>query len=316
MDDVLWIVTPVSNPLQWKSRIRLARAAITDWLREPNVRIVVAETAYGSRPHELDDLVDDRVIHVPLRANTMAWSKENTQNIAVSRLPDGAKYVAFLDADIHFRKDGWARRAVDALQLYPVIQPWRECLDMGPDDDSIIAKHNSFASLFHDGKPVVPSHRPMWKADGGPYDYAHSGFGWCWTMDALNRVGGLFECGGMGSGDYHMALGLIGEARYSIVGDTSQSYEDAVIIWQQRALTHVNQKLGYTDEVISHDFHGSKAHRYYIGRWGMFQRHRFDPIRDLKRNVWGVIEFAGNKPALEREWANYLRSRREDGNQA
>ena len=35
--DTLHIVTAVANPIRWKSRILLARAAIVDWLRESNV---------------------------------------------------------------------------------------------------------------------------------------------------------------------------------------------------------------------------------------------------------------------------------------
>jgi hypothetical protein len=46
----------------------------------------------------------------------------------------------------------------------------------------------------------------------------------------------------------------------------------------------------------------------------MFLRHAFDPITDLKRNTWGVLEFAGNKPGLEHEWDQYLRMRWEDDN--
>ena len=46
----------------------------------------------------------------------------------------------------------------------------------------------------------------------------------------------------------------------------------------------------------------------------MFLRHGFDPTIDLKRNTWGVLEFAGNKPALEHEWDQYLRMRWEDDN--
>ena len=61
-------------------------------------------------------------------------------------------------------------------------------------------------------------------------------------------------------------------------------------------------------------FHGSKVNRSYTDRWGMFVRHVFDPFTDLKRNTYGVIEFAGNKPGLEREWMLYLRAREEDAN--
>jgi hypothetical protein len=33
----LHVVTAVANPIRWKSCILLARAAIADWLRQPNV---------------------------------------------------------------------------------------------------------------------------------------------------------------------------------------------------------------------------------------------------------------------------------------
>jgi hypothetical protein len=46
----------------------------------------------------------------------------------------------------------------------------------------------------------------------------------------------------------------------------------------------------------------------------MFLEHGFDPVTDLKRNTNGVLEFAGNKPALERAFDRYLRAREEDVN--
>ena len=44
----------------------------------------------------------------------------------------------------------------------------------------------------------------------------------------------------------------------------------------------------------------------------MLTRHGFDPDVDVKRNVWGVLELAGNKPALRRDLENYFRARCED----
>ena len=46
----------------------------------------------------------------------------------------------------------------------------------------------------------------------------------------------------------------------------------------------------------------------------MFLEHGFDPTTDLKYNTQRVIEFAGNKPALEQSWDRYLRARNEDTN--
>ncbi len=309
----LHIVTAVANPIRWASRTRLAINAILDWINEPQVHVTVVECAYGARPYELADLASDRVTHIPVRATTLAWNKECLLNIGIAQLPQNAKYIGTFDADIHFRKPGWAYETLEALQLYPVIQPWKNALDLGPND-SLIQVHTSFCSLYHDGKPVVPAGPNFWTFDGGPYTYAHSGFAWAWIRDILDRIGGLFELGGMGSGDHHMALGLVGAAEKSMPGSTMPSYRQAVITWQHRALTHANKKLGYVPGIIEHNFHGSKKSRAYVSRWDMFLRHGFDPYRDLKRNTFGVIEWAGNKPELERDWDNYLRSRNEDAN--
>jgi len=313
--DLLHIVTAVANPIRWKSRIALARAAIAGWLEEPNVAVTLVECAYGGRGYDLADLAGARVTHVPVRATTLAWNKENLLNIGVSRLPADAAFIGAFDADIAFRKAGWANEVIAALDLYPVVQPWRTAYDLGPNDDHL-QTHTSFASLWHGGKPVVTAGPKFWKFQGGPYDYSHSGYAWGWQRRALDLIGGLFEDAGMGSGDHVMALALVGAAEKSFPGRVADAYRKAVMTWQGRALTHVNLKLGFVPGTIEQSWHGSKAPRQYVDRWDMFLEHGFDPSTDLKRNTFGVVEFAGNKPALEQAFDRYLRSREEDGNLA
>jgi len=311
--ETLQVVACVSNPLRWQSRIRLARAAVADWLREPNIHVTLAECAYGSRGYDLADIAGPGVTHIPLRATTLAWSKENLLNIAIAQLPGGAQKIATLDADLTFRRAGWATETLAALDLYPVVQPWSTAYDLGPNDEHI-QTHTSFASLYHAGGPVVPNANVKWKFYGGPYDYPHPGYAWAWTRRTLDHVGGLFEDGGMGSGDHHMALGMIGQYQASLPGGVSAGYRNAVASWSTRAAAEINGKLGFVHGTIEHPFHGRKGDRGYQSRWSMFLDNGFDPATDLKRNTCRVIEFAGNKPDLERDFDNYLRSRQEDVN--
>jgi hypothetical protein len=118
----------------------------------------------------------------------------------------------------------------------------------------------------------------------------------------------------MGSGDHHMALALAGQAERSLPANVNGAYRAAVMRWQARAQAHVNGKLGFVPGGIEHLFHGRKQDRAYVGRWEMFVQHDFDPIEDLKRNTFGVLEFSGAKPDLERAFDRYLRSRNEDVN--
>jgi hypothetical protein len=111
-----------------------------------------------------------------------------------------------------------------------------------------------------------------------------------------------------------MALGFVGRAEVSLPGGIDDSYSRQVLRWGARAKAFVNGRIGALPGMIEHRWHGSKDKRGYLSRWDMFIRHGFDPDTDLKRNSFGVLEFAGNKPELEREWDIYLRSRREDDN--
>jgi hypothetical protein len=226
-----------------------------------------------------------------------------------------AKYIAVIDSDVFFRNPDWAAETVRQLQMNHVVQPWKTALDLGPNGE-LLQTHTSFCHRLHQGGPVTPQGQKWWKTDGGPYEYPHSGFAWAYTRDFLNHVGGLIEIGGMGSGDHHMALALAGHVDRSWPGGTSESYKEVLVTWQGRARRHAGSRIGIVHGVIEHAFHGTKPSRKYNARWDMFLRHKFDPATDLTRNMWGVLEWAGNKPELEREWRLYLESRQEDVNAA
>lgn len=308
--DQLHVVAARANPLRWKTPDKIYQ----EWAQhilDSGAKLTVIECQYGERGFTA---AFPGVNHIGVRASTMCWSKENLLNLAIARLPD-AKYICWSDSDVFFREARWVDETLHALQLYGIVQPWVQALDLGPHGE-IMQLHQSFCFQFHKlgSAGVIPSAPKMWKFNGGPYDYPHSGYCWAATRQALDWLGGLFEVGGMGSGDHHMALGLVGGAEKSLPGKVSSSYRDAVMRWQARAMQHINGNIGFVPGVIEHRFHGRKADRKYIDRWDMFMDHGFDPVTDLKKNTYGVIEWAGNKPELRREFDNYLRSRNEDIN--
>src|SRR5271163_4134003 len=73
---------------------------------------------------------------------------------------------------------------------------------------------------------------------------------------ARDRIGGVFELGGMGSGDHHMALGLVGAADSSMPDAVGAGYRAAVKVWESRAVAEINGKLGLVHGTIEHPFHG------------------------------------------------------------
>ncbi|MGD0109128.1 MAG: hypothetical protein ABSC06_34600 [Rhodopila sp.] len=309
-----------SNPLGWKQPQKLWETFATHML-ELGVNLTVVECAYGNEPWICttppmsDPAHAARFMHVGVRAKTRGWSKENCINLGVWRRPE-AKYIGWFDTDILFRRPDIAMATLHALQHYDVVQPWATCYyDLGPNGEHITA-HTSFAKQFFDGKPLAPDSydKPYWMGDGGLNVYPHSGFAWAMTRQAYDWTGGLFEVAGMGSGDHHMALSLAGLAAHSLPPGPNPEYCREVMLWQARALQHINGNVGYVAGTIEHAFHGRKPDRGYISRWQMFVKHGFDPLTDLKRNATGVFEFATAKPDLRRDFDRYLQARNEDIN--
>ena len=307
--DLLHVIAPRMNPIGYQQPERIYAQWVQHML-DSGVQLTVPEVAYGDRPFVANL---PGVNHIPLRARTWVWSKENMINIALSRLPLDAKYICWHDSDVFHDNPQWAAQTVHALQRYSVVQPWNTCIDRGPNNE-VMQLHKSFCSLFHAGKPVVPTGPNFWDFQGGYSEYSHTGYVWAATRQFFEWVGGLIEICSMGSGDHVMAYGLVGEIEKTYPGVMPDSYTRTLKTWESRALQHVNRNIGFVPGVINHKFHGAKANRKYIDRWEMFIKHNFDPSTDLKKNSFGVLEWSGNKPELEREFDLYLRSRNEDAN--
>jgi glycosyltransferase involved in cell wall biosynthesis len=306
--NLLHVVTCISNPLRWKSRIELYKYFARHMV-ESGVRLTVVECALGERPFELsgDPLVD----FVGVRHSTLTFNKECLLNIGIQdvvrRNPD-AQYIAVLDADIRFRNPAWAAETVHALQRFEVVQAWVDCYDLGPNDQHL-ELHRSFGKIWQDQQPILQGPNAV----QGPYRFGHPGYAWAWRRSALAAVGLLPETAVLGAADHHMAMALVGRVTDSIPGSLAAAYAAPLIKWQDRA-ARLGFNLGSVPGTIEHHFHGSKQKRRYVERWDILQKWNFDPQLDLIKNEYGVVELAGNKPGLRMDIERYFSERDEDAN--
>lgn len=303
--DLLHVVTARANPLRWQTPDRI----YTDWVKHmlaSGVQLTVVECQFGDRDFTADI---PGVQHVGVRSKAMCWTKEGLLNIGISRLPPGWKYVAWIDSDVFFRRKDWATETVHALQHYDVIQPWSDCYDLGPNEEHI-ETHRSFGRLWYERQPIMQGPN----AGDSTYRFAHPGYAWAATRRAMECLGGLIETAALGAADHHMAMALIGRVKDSIHGAMTDGYKRPLHQWQARAEQHIVRNLSYISGTIEHAFHGRKSDRAYVSRWDILAKHKFDPSEDLKRNIFGLLELAGNKPELSHDMDRYFRSRNEDIN--
>ena len=169
--DTLHVVTAIANPIRWQGRAQLYHQ-YEEHMPDSGVHLTVVECAYGDRPHEFADNL--RITHVPVRAHSVLWIKENLLTIGLGRLPQDWRNVAWIDADVTFRRPDWAMETVHALQQYDVVQPSSDCYDLGPNDKHLQV-HRSFCRLACDDAPIASN----------SCTFAHPGYAWAATRRSL-----------------------------------------------------------------------------------------------------------------------------------
>jgi len=303
---LLHVIAPRFNPVRYSTPEKIFQEWVQHMLAS-GVQVHVIECQVGDRPFVND--TPGIASHIGVRDKTLIWVKENLINIAVSRLPQDWKYVAWIDSDVFFRNSNWAADTVHALQQYDFVQPWATCYDLGPNDEHL-AVHTSFCKIWHERKPIMQGPN----AGSSAYQFAHPGFAWASTRYALEIAGGIPDTAILGAADHHMAMALIGRVNDSIPGNCTEGYKRPLQQWQARVMPHINGNISYVPGTIEHKWHGKKARRFYVSRWDILTKYAFDPATDLKRNVWSVWELTGNKPDLRNAIDRYFRNRDEDSN--
>ncbi len=325
----LYVVTAVFNPERYRSRYRLY------WDFEKHVidsggQLFTVEAAFGERPFEVTR--PDEPNHIQVRTDSEIWLKENLLNIGVSRLPKDWKYVAWVDADVHFARPDWVSETVQQLQHFNVVQMFSYAMDMAPDYSGLEHTYGigirpaSWAYCYVNDMPKVNTNLRKTLEDGrmskevrktsdgygllkGNY-YWHPGFAWAMRRKTWDDVGGLIDYSVLGAADYLMAAAMTGDLALS--DWMNPNYKRWIWEWKKRADKYINGNVGYVPGLLMHHWHGKKASRGYKDRWKIFRDHNFDPELDLKKDWQGVWQLTDRSSGLRDDIRKYFRARDED----
>jgi hypothetical protein len=300
----LHVIAAISNPKRFESRYRLYNQFAAE-MKTAGANLLTVEAAFGDRVHEVTPPIHGK--HIQVRGSQEIWLKERLMEIGVQQLPDSAKYIAFVDADISFLNPNWQTETIEALQHWPVIQMHEAAIDMGPTGTPI-ATYQGFAASWAKGLPLGVN------AGGGYYGTLwHPGFTLAMTRDAYDSLGGLVSQAILGAGDHHLNLALIGKAEYSLPGGITKGYHDMVMEYQERATQdRIVGNIGYAPGTIVHHWHGKKSFRRYQERWQIIQKHGFDPAKDIKLNAQGLWQLTAAGERMRSDLRRYFFERDED----
>jgi hypothetical protein len=290
----------------------------------PNIVLHMVELAYGDRPFEVTNpnlYPND----IQLRTKSELFHKENMLNIGVSRFPAGWQYGAICDADFHFTRHDLGLETIHQLQHYDFCQMFSTITDLDGETSPgtghrPIGKHRrSFACMYQDNGYQLPKgykpggHLCYPYYDGkGAGDVGAPGGAWAFRRSAFDTVGGLLDRCILGSGDWFMAFGLVGDpGTFPFVKQYTQDYSHYIAAWQERAAL-LKKNIGYVDCHVVHHFHGRKSDRSYGTRDQILVSNAYSPTKDVSPDWQGVLQLTTEKPKLRDDIRRYFLSRNED----
>lgn len=312
--DKLYVITPIFNPHRYRSRWKLYKEFERYVLSYGEAHLVTIECTFGEREKVLvvDMGENHTVIHVQTKHEV--WLKENLINIAIQRLPEDWKYVAWIDADIKFARPDWVGETVQKLQHYDFLQMFSEAYDLSPIYE-VIKKHAGFMFCYKNGIPNLNKRMclPYYGEDGNGGAYWHPGFAWAARRCAFDHVGGLIDWSVLGGGDMFMAYAMVGQlTEKTMPWSLGKNGVRLLGEWQNRCEKHIKRNVGFMDGAVLHYWHGKKADRRYNDRGQILIDCKFDPELDLKRDWQGLWQLTDRSFTLRDGAREYFSRRNED----
>ncbi len=304
MNNTLHIITVIFNPAGYEKRYQLYREFITHVSSFPGVKIYTVELAIGNQEFQVTN--SDNPYNLQLRTYQQMWFKENLVNIAVKNLlPDDWQYVAWIDADIEFENFNWVKETVEKLKKYDVVQPFSTALDMGKHGN-IISIWKSFG--YVNNESII---EPYLEVEPNKFNAAKVTPGFAWACDryAWETMNGLLDRCIIGSGDYHMAMALVGRIQETFHCDDLTEYNERLLKWQESVS---ELKLGYVEGVIKHKWHGERKNRKYKERRKIIEDHKFNPYKHVGYHSSGLMFLIGSAIDMIESIAEYFLGRKED----
>ena len=299
IEEYLNIIIVISNPCLYASRYKLFKEFIKRLENEEtNIKIYVVELIYPNQKFIISN--SNNKNHLQIYTDIPLWHKENMINLGVKLLPKDYKAFAWIDADIEFESSTWV---IDTLKILngckDVVQLFSHCVDMDKDESTM----NNFTSFGY-------SYCKNKKYGSTGLNYWHPGYAWAITRKAYEKIGGLFDKGILGSGDFIMANSFIGMTKNITYNKLPEDYKNFMLEFEKKAK---NLRLGYVPGIIRHYFHGKKINRKYCERTEILIKYNYSPIKHIMYDKNGIITPTDQfTDEFKNDILNYFKERKED----
>lgn len=253
------VITPYFNFANYDS----VRQNLYRFRQSLTYKTTVVELSLTGRFHCATESHDLRLAS---DVRSIMFQRNRLVNLAIRRLPDSIKKVAWVDGDVLFEDPQWLDKLSEVLDDVEIAQPF-----------------DTARSLDVNG--AVTRARPSWcSIMGTDTDKWASSRGYAWgaRLDALPRLPvegnhvGLLDRQ-LVSEDTVMAMYWAGLGLGGDIKKMGQSMEYYCRVWSG---AKPQRKLGFVPGVVSHLYHGEYASRYGQDR-DYLSETSYDPLNDL-----------------------------------
>lgn len=316
------VITIISNPVRYRRRYELYWK-FAQMCKAAGVRLITVEQAFGARQFTVTE--ENELDHVQVRTIEELWHKENMINVGLRHLRQTHPHitkVAWVDADcfpMTMNPTAWFTETIHALDHYEFVQMWEYLINFGPQGQPVSKPQMSFMACYAAAGFQIPQGRNVkhtLAGNSGMITLGRPGLAWAANISALDAVGGLIDFCILGSGDWHMAHGLVGGmVQGSAEHKCLSAYSRKLLEWQERAERHIKRDVGFVPMTVGHEWHGNKADRKYGERGSILINNKYDPNVDVKYDSQGLLQLETWEPRQLRmrdQIRGYFRSRNED----
>ena len=293
----LIVITSYFNPCGFERR-RTNYDRFAQGLASQGVELWTIELSFDGR-FELPE--GPRRFRVRGASRNLMWQKERLLTILLEQLPRDVDKVAWVDCDVVFENQDWARVTSEVLERVVVAQLFDEVVFLGPDYAPSVWGRSATQ------RGVIASN--VWK-----FGDAHPGFAWAARRSLLDRHGFVSDQIG-GSGDAVMAIAWMGAFDHGQLSRYGDEMRRVILEWAKPVYEEVQGRVGYVPGRIRHLWHGSYDDRRYDDRLRALRAAGFDPRRHIAVDVrTGLYAWTDQAPrTLRTLMGDYFRDRREDG---
>lgn len=314
VNEPLYVITPVFNSKRFRSRWKLYADFENYILSNDQAHLVTIECSYGNRERVITEKASAKHTIIHVRSQDELWLKENLINRAIQALPETAKYLAWIDADIVFARPDWVGETLHKLQHYAVVQLFSKAADLTPQYE-ILTMHTGFMWCYHKEQDVWQKFHDAGYGSSGETKklYKHPGFAWAMRKETFNQLGGLIDWSILGGGDMFMAYALVGALdERNMPKSLGPAGVERLYQWQERAEKYVRRNVGYVEGMVLHYWHGKKANRRYNDRGQILVDADFCPNKDLWKDWQGLYQLNPENYKLRDGIRRYFSGRDED----